>query len=467
MKQRLIIIVRYTIQLVILAFYVYLFTNLSYPLEGHEDLLKKFSWLDPWGLINYIRSQGHIPLWIMLSFITIASAFILGRVFCGWFCPFGTLLMIIDKVSRFITERLRIGKIEKIRMRLIKRMQPYRYAWLIFLFLLFLFGINVAYMLTPFALFSDGIVKSLMGEIPWLLIIVIILTIFFSRIWCSVLCPTGLLLSVFSHKRIFRYQLKEGCVHCSKCSKVCALGADPLETGISKDNCIVCGDCTHACKTNAVVFKSSSYKKHRTEVESGTKSNSKKLTTEEKRNQLHTRRQFLKLSAAGLFAAAVVLGEKTVYAMKKVLRPPGSISEEAFASVCNRCGRCMKVCPNKALKPMSLENGIELYGTPYIKAREASCCLCFSCHEVCPTGAIKKVEFEHVHMGKAVLYKDRCLVWDQNKLCLICMEQCPTGAIKYDAQNRPVVHTELCVGCGSCEKCCAVKGEAAIRVTPK
>ena len=70
-------------------------------------------------------------------------------------------------------------------------------------------------------------------------------------------------------------------------------------------------------------------------------------------------------------------------------------------------------------------------------------------------------------MGTAVIDRQRCLAWGENKLCFICGEQCPRLAISGGGeQNRPVVHPGKCVGCGTCEHACPVRGAAAIHVRP-
>ncbi len=72
-------------------------------------------------------------------------------------------------------------------------------------------------------------------------------------------------------------------------------------------------------------------------------------------------------------------------------------------------------------------------------------------------------------MGTAVLRKEMCLVWAQDKICLICDEICPYNAIVFrpvDGRRRPVVIASKCNGCGFCEQRCPVRGEAAIVVVP-
>ncbi len=89
-------------------------------------------------------------------------------------------------------------------------------------------------------------------------------------------------------------------------------------------------------------------------------------------------------------------------------------------------------------------------------------------NETTPT-ALDLEERQHAKIGTAVLYRDRCLVWEQDKLCLICDEQCPYDAIEFrieDGVRRPFVLEDRCNGCGVCEHKCPVQGQAAIVVTP-
>jgi formate hydrogenlyase subunit 6/NADH:ubiquinone oxidoreductase subunit I len=78
-------------------------------------------------------------------------------------------------------------------------------------------------------------------------------------------------------------------------------------------------------------------------------------------------------------------------------------------------------------------------------------------------------EKNHAKIGTAILRKEMCLVWAQNKLCLICDEICPYNAIVFrpvEGYRRPVVIASKCNGCGFCEQRCPVRGESAIVVVP-
>jgi NAD-dependent dihydropyrimidine dehydrogenase PreA subunit len=97
---------------------------------------------------------------------------------------------------------------------------------------------------------------------------------------------------------------------------------------------------------------------------------------------------------------------------------------------------------------------------------------CNLCGKVCPTQAIRDLDLEekkHARIGTAVILKEKCLVWEQDKVCLICDEQCPYNAIVFktvDGHRRPFIIENKCNGCGLCEHKCPIEGESAIVVKP-
>jgi formate hydrogenlyase subunit 6/NADH:ubiquinone oxidoreductase subunit I len=97
---------------------------------------------------------------------------------------------------------------------------------------------------------------------------------------------------------------------------------------------------------------------------------------------------------------------------------------------------------------------------------------CNVCGKVCPTQAIRSLSLEektNAKVGTAVLRKEMCLVWAQDKLCLICDEICPYDAIVFrtvEGYRRPFVIASRCNGCGFCEQKCPIQGDSAIIVVP-
>ena len=75
----------------------------------------------------------------------------------------------------------------------------------------------------------------------------------------------------------------------------------------------------------------------------------------------------------------------------------------------------------------------------------------------------------YAKIGTAVIDKDRCIAWEQDRQCLVCDECCPYDAIHFQEggdSRLPVVDELKCNGCGACEHACPIDGEAAIVVTP-
>jgi ferredoxin len=92
---------------------------------------------------------------------------------------------------------------------------------------------------------------------------------------------------------------------------------------------------------------------------------------------------------------------------------------------------------------------------------------------ICPTGAIRElslIEKRWAKIGTAVVIKERCLAWSNNKSCMVCQEVCPYGAINIlpmagSQYPVPIVNADRCFGCGYCEQHCPTK-VAAIIIEP-
>lgn len=132
------------------------------------------------------------------------------------------------------------------------------------------------------------------------------------------------------------------------------------------------------------------------------------------------------------------------------LRPPGALPENDFLSRCNRCQRCVQVCPTRVIFPASMKYGFVRMNTPIVSFKNSYCNSCLKCPQVCPTGALQPVTEKSLDIGVAVIIEEYCVAWDWVG-CTVCVDKCPLKAIYLDENKRPVIIAEKCNGCGICE----------------
>lgn len=145
------------------------------------------------------------------------------------------------------------------------------------------------------------------------------------------------------------------------------------------------------------------------------------------------------------------------------LRPPGALPESAFLKTCIHCGQCAAACPYGSVRML------ETFGperhTPEIRPSEIPCWLCMKCPPACPSGALRPVAaMKEANMGKAVIFKDRCLNWiESGTMCMTCYHRCPLRGegMVLDMGYVPAVG-ESCVGCGMCEYVCPKNAVAVV-----
>jgi ferredoxin-type protein NapG len=170
------------------------------------------------------------------------------------------------------------------------------------------------------------------------------------------------------------------------------------------------------------------------------------------------------------------------------LRPPGALPEQTFLSRCIKCGLCVEACPYDTLSLATPGSGVPV-GTPEFKPRSIPCYMCqdIPCTVDCPTGALdlalvssddgRSLDVNRSRMGLAVMDYHNCIAaWGLR--CDACYRACPlidqAITLEHSRNERtgrhaillPKVQTDVCTGCGLCERACIVE-EAAIKVLPR
>jgi len=463
------------------------------------------------------RALYHGLLW---SLVILIPTMLLGRFFCGWICPLGSIHHFFSSLR---SERKR-GK-QLIESNRYKRWQTTKYYLLVAALIAAVLGTGVVGWLDPFSLLVRSLGLSILPATDyalnamlhamehsrfavvqmvgsgfhflfgalllgfkqpyfrqgiWLGVIFIFLVALnfrMTRFWCRALCPLGALLGIASRLSILGLvKSTERCEDCNRCLLRCQGGDDPIG-GVPwhQPECHLCLNCVDGCPEHGLQFKFFPAQKS-----IGTNLQRRKVLT-------------------GLAAGAVVvplLRSTPGFAVERherLLRPPGALDEEYFLARCIRCGECMKVCPNNALHPALTEAGLEGLWTPVMVPRIGYCeSSCVLCSQVCPTGAIWEItakekgwegrvagDSKPISLGTAFFDRGRCLPWAMATPCIVCEEWCPTSpkaiylqpAAVADAEGhlmqvkQPLIDPHRCVGCGACEYACPVQDRPAVYVT--
>ena len=189
---------------------------------------------------------------------------LLGRLVCGWLCPFGLVQDLLHRIP-FFRKR--------------KNLPGHRYLiwtkYLILLFFVILLPLTAVDMVgqgrpwfcqyicpsgtlmagLPLVLSQESLREAAGVLFAWkmgILMLLILLSLWVYRPFCKYLCPLGAVYGLFHPVSFYRLGVKESaCVHCGKCQDICPAEIPVWEQPNSRE-CIRCGKCVRACPTGAV-----------------------------------------------------------------------------------------------------------------------------------------------------------------------------------------------------------------------
>ncbi len=487
--------------------------RLPYPIRWFFEI-------DPLVALSNALAGHALYRGLLWSLVILIPTMFLGRFFCGWVCPLGSIHHFFGSLK---SERKR-GK-QLIESNRYKRWQTTKYYLLLAFLVAALFGTGIVGWLDPLSLLVRSLGLSILPGTNYALstglhalersrfevvqtagsalhfilgllllsfkqphfrqgiwlgaIFIFLLALNFrvTRFWCRALCPLGALLGIVSRWSILGLvKSTEHCNECNRCLLRCQGGDDPIG-GVPwrQPECHLCLNCVDECPEHALEFKFFP-------------------AQQSEGVNLHRRKVLTSLGAGAIIVP--LMRSTTGFATERherLLRPPGALDEGDFLSRCIRCGECMKVCPNNALQPALNQAGLEGLWTPVMVPRIGYCeSSCVLCSQACPTGAIWEITSKEkgwsgnaskdaklVRLGTAFYDRGRCLPWAMATECVVCEEWCPLSpkaiylrpaevmdvAGNLKQVKQPYLDPTRCVGCGACEYACPVQDRPAVYVT--
>ena len=181
-----------------------------------------------------------------LGFLLITM--LLGRVWCGWFCPQTTLTDLAEWLATRLGLKGKRGQDEK---SFAKKLVLHSF----YLALAFLVSSNLLwYFIKPLDFFAKLATLEL-HYATWVCLLTVAMIIYLDlalirRLMCSEFCPYGRFQTVLADTSTLALHLPEAelarCIKCNSCVRVCPMQID-IRNGYQVE-CINCGRCLDACR---------------------------------------------------------------------------------------------------------------------------------------------------------------------------------------------------------------------------
>jgi len=460
-------------QILFFTLFLFVFIRSLDPFAALENPFLRF---DP--LIFLTNPEANL-LVIAVAAALVILAILLGRVFCGWICPLGSLIEALDFILSPLRKRNPVAL----------QRYPGRKLLVRYPVSLLLLGTVLV------TVFTQAPVLQFLHPNIWIIRIasttavglvflglLLLFSLFSRRLWCTYLCPLGALYGLLARIPLFRLRIS-ACSNCGRCERCPTDAANYRERDVMSHQCIVCFDYESQCPAEGFRYNLQRAGKQTgdavpppTPSRSGDGTRSPEPSSSSRRSFLKHGVQLVAGFAVGGLLTGIGFLRRRITTL---LRPPGVVDEARFVENCLRCLQCVRSCPNQIIKITGVEHGFASLYTPHLEFRPYGCdYFCQVCQQVCPNRAIPLqtlVQKQTTPIGIARIDEKVCVVFKDKVNCLVCEEVCPVPekAIHYvvsietdeagEPLREPSMVPEACIGCGICEARCPAE-PVAIRV---
>lgn len=207
-------------------------------------------------------SRFKVSFYLLGFFLVVGT--LLGRLVCGFLCPFGLVQELLHKIP--LPKKIKTFPGDR-------ALRYLKYGILLaFVILLPLFVVDAAGGGVPWFCKWVCPAGTLEGGIPlviatpalqkvvgflfcWkltILAVLLLLSLLIYRPFCKYICPLGAIYAMFNKVSIYRYRVDgEKCTSCESCKKACPMQVDPVKQ-CNHAECIRCGVCKGVCPTSAI-----------------------------------------------------------------------------------------------------------------------------------------------------------------------------------------------------------------------
>ena len=216
----------------------------------------------PIGSLQAVIGSSKFHFAYYITGFLILVGVLLGRVVCGFLCPFGWFQELLHKIpsKKFSTKKFHIlTYLKYVILALFVIVLPMTVTNELGMgdpfFCKYICPAGILEGGIPLAIANESIRSSLGVLFTWkscILLGVVVLAVFFYRPFCKWICPLGAFYALFNRISVYKFKIdKEKCTSCGACSRVCKMDVDVFRTP-NHAECIRCGDCVRTCPHQAI-----------------------------------------------------------------------------------------------------------------------------------------------------------------------------------------------------------------------